>query len=98
MATTTQLRIGGSWLLEDVPPSDVFTPEKLTDEHRLMARTAQEFVDNELLPAVERLETKDWDLARSMIRRAADLGLFGIAVPEPSGRLHPHKASSLRVR
>ena len=66
MTITSQLRKGGSWLLEDTAPADVFTPEKLTDEHRLMAQTAQEFVDNELLPATERLETKDWDLARSL--------------------------------
>ena len=88
---------GGSWLLEDTSPSDVFTPEKLTDEHTLMAQTAQEFVDNELLPAVERLEAKDWDLARTMIRRAADLGLFGIGVPEQYGGLDLDKASSLVV-
>jgi alkylation response protein AidB-like acyl-CoA dehydrogenase len=97
MTTSTLLRKGGSWLLEDASPSEVFTPEKLTDEHRLMAQTAQEFVDNELLPAVERLETKDWDLARTMIRRAADLGLFGIAVPEQYGGLDLDKASSLVV-
>jgi alkylation response protein AidB-like acyl-CoA dehydrogenase len=90
-------RPGGSWLLEDTAPADVFTPEKLTDEHRLMAQTAQEFVDNELLPAVDRLEAKDWDLARSMMRRAADLGLFGIAVPEQYGGLDLDKASSLVV-
>ena len=97
MTTSTQLRKGGSWLLEDTPPSDVFTPEKLTDEQQLMAQTTQEFVDNELLPAVERLETKDWDLARSLVRRAADLGLFGIAVPEQYGGLDLDKASSLVV-
>ena len=52
MTTTTQTRKGGSWLLDETPASDVFTPEKLTDEHRLMAQTTQEFVDNELLPAI----------------------------------------------
>jgi alkylation response protein AidB-like acyl-CoA dehydrogenase len=97
MTTSADVRKGGSWLLEDTAPADVFTPEKLTDEHRLMAQTAQEFVDNELLPAVDRLEAKDWDLARSMIRRAADLGLFGIAVPEQYGGLDLDKASSLVV-
>ena len=97
MTTSTQLRKGGSWLLEDTPPSDIFTPEKLTDEQQLMAQTAQEFVDNELLPAIERLETKDWDLARTLVRRAADLGLFGIAVPEQYGGLDLDKASSLVV-
>src|SRR5688572_19352517 len=97
MTTSTQLRKGGSWLLEDTAPADVFTPEKLTDEHRLMAQTAQEFVDNEVLPATERLETKDWELARSLMRRAADLGLFGIAVPEEYGGLDLDKASSIVV-
>src|SRR5688572_21160071 len=97
MTTSTQLRKGGSWLLEEAAPGEVFTPEKLTDEHQMMAQTAQEFVDNELLPAVDRLEAKDWDLARSLMRRAADLGLFGIAVPEEYGGLDLDKASSLVV-
>ena len=97
MTTSTQIRKGGSWLLEDTAPDDVFTPEKLTDEHRLMAQTAQEFVDNEVLPVTDRLEAKDWELARSLIRRAADLGLFGIAVPEQYGGLDLDKASSLVV-
>ena len=97
MTTSTQIRKGGSWLLEETSPGDVFTPEKLTDEHQLMAQTAQEFVDNELLPAVDRLETKDWELARSLMRRAADIGLFGIAVPEEYGGLDLDKASSLVV-
>jgi alkylation response protein AidB-like acyl-CoA dehydrogenase len=97
MTTTTQVRKGGSWLLGETAPGEIFTPEKLTDEHQLMAQTAQEFVDNELLPAVDRLEAKDWDLARSLMRRAAELGLFGIAVPEEYGGLDLDKASSLVV-
>jgi alkylation response protein AidB-like acyl-CoA dehydrogenase len=97
MPTSTQVRKGASWLLDEMAPDEVFTPEKLTDEHRMMAQTAQEFVDNELLPAIDRLEAKDWELARSLIRRAADLGLFGIAVPEEYGGLDLDKASSLVV-
>ena len=49
MTTSTQLRKGGSWLLDETAPGDVFTPEKLTAEHQLMAQTAQEFVDHERL-------------------------------------------------
>jgi len=97
MTTSTQIRKGGAWLLEEGTPGEVFTPEKLTDEHKLMAQTAQEFVDHELLPVTERLEAKDWELARSLLRRAADLGLFGIAVPEQYGGLDLDKASSLVV-
>ena len=88
---------GGSWLLEETSPSDVFTPEKLSDEHRLMAQTTDEFVDGELLPALDRLEAKDWDLARALLRRAGDLGLLGIPVAEEYGGLDLDKASSLVV-
>jgi alkylation response protein AidB-like acyl-CoA dehydrogenase len=88
---------GGSWLLEDTPAADVFTPEKLTDEHRLMAKTTSEFVDTEVLPNLDRLEGKDWQLARSLVRRGGELGLLGIAVPEEYGGLDLDKASSLVV-
>jgi len=88
---------GGSWLLDETPASDVFTPEKLSEEHRLMARTTTEFVDNEVLPSLERLESKDWQLARALIRRGGELGLLSIAVPEEYGGLDLDKASSLAV-
>jgi alkylation response protein AidB-like acyl-CoA dehydrogenase len=95
--TTTQIRKGGSWLLEDTSPSEVFTPEKLTDEHRLMAQTTEEFVTGELLPAIDRLENKDWELARALLRRGGELGLLGISVPEEYGGLDLDKVSSLVV-
>src|SRR5215210_2484358 len=97
--TTTSTRIpkGAAWLLEETTPDEVFTPEKVTEEHKMMAHTAQQFVDNELLPATERMECKDWQLARSLMRRAAELGLFGIAVPEQYGGLDLDKAASLVV-
>ena len=80
MDTTTTR--GGAWLLEDVNEADVFSPEKLTDEHRLMAQTTDEFVDKEVLPSLSRLEAKDWELARTLVRRAGELGLLGVNVPE----------------
>ena len=49
------------------------------------------------MPSLERLEAKDWELARSLIRRSGELGLLGIAVPEEYGGLDLDKASSLAV-
>jgi alkylation response protein AidB-like acyl-CoA dehydrogenase len=95
--TTTSSRKGGSWLLEDAGANDVFTPEKLSDEHRLMAQTTTEFVDSEVLPVLDRLEQKDWALSRLLLRRCGELGLLGIAVPEAYGGLDLDKASSLAV-
>jgi alkylation response protein AidB-like acyl-CoA dehydrogenase len=96
-AATAAFRKGGSWLLDETPAADIFTPEKLTDEHRLMAQTTDEFVEGELLPALDRLEQKDWPLAKALLRRAGDLGLLGIPVAEEYGGLDLDKVSSLVV-
>jgi hypothetical protein len=72
MAVAANVRKGGSWLLEDTEPRSVFTPEKLSDEHRLMAQTVEEFVATEVMPNIDQLETKDWTLARTLVRRAGE--------------------------
>ena len=55
MATITQVvakRVkGGSFLIEERRPEDIFTPEDFTDEHRQIAKTAVEFTTNEVMPA-----------------------------------------------
>src|SRR5439155_4938516 len=97
MSVVTGARKGASWLLEETEPSSTFTPEKLSEEHRLMAQTVEEFVDNEVLPKIDQLETKDWNLARALVRRAGELGLLGISVPEEYGGLDLDKVSALVV-
>jgi alkylation response protein AidB-like acyl-CoA dehydrogenase len=88
---------GGAWLLEDAADGDVFTPEQVSDEHRLMAQTTDEFIDAEVLPNLDRLENKDWQLARQLIRRCGELGLLGIDAPEKYGGLDLDKTSSMIV-
>jgi alkylation response protein AidB-like acyl-CoA dehydrogenase len=88
---------GGSWLFEDNRSCPTFSPERLTDEHRLMAKTADEFVTAEVMPALDRLESKDWALCRGLVKRCGELGLLGVAAPEEYGGLDLDKASSLVV-
>ena len=95
--TIDKVRKGGSWVLEDTPSSELFTPEKMSDEHRLMAQTTDEFISGEVVPHLERLETKDWKLARTMVQRCGELGLLGINVPEAYGGLDLDKASAVVV-
>jgi len=100
MATTTAestILRGGEWLLHSSEPANVFTPEQLTDEHRLIARTAEAFVTNEVLSVLDKLEQKDWTLARQLVRRAADLGLLGVDVPEAYGGVGLDKVTSLLI-
>jgi alkylation response protein AidB-like acyl-CoA dehydrogenase len=78
---------GGSFLIEERTPEEIFTPEDFTDEHRMIAETTREFVDNEVRPATEELERKNWQLARELIRKAAELGLIGVNIPEEYGGL-----------
>jgi alkylation response protein AidB-like acyl-CoA dehydrogenase len=88
---------GGAWLLEEPEADSVLTPEQLSDEHRLIQQTADEFVTTEVLPAVERLEQKDWQLARALVRRSGELGLLGTDVPEAFGGVELDKAASIVV-
>ena len=97
MDTVGAIRKSGSWLLEGEGPSEVFTPEKLSDEHRLIAQTTDEFIDTEVLPNLDKLEAKDWALARTLIRRCGELGLLGTNVPEQYGGLDLDKVSSLVI-
>jgi alkylation response protein AidB-like acyl-CoA dehydrogenase len=99
MPTTTETEVlrGGEWLLQSSDAAGVFTPERLTEEHRLIGRTAQEFVDNEILPKLDRLEEKDWALARALVKQGAELGLLGVDVPEAYGGLGLDKVTSLVV-
>src|SRR2546430_1631362 len=98
MATTTAAILrGGEFLIHSTDAGDAFTPERLTEEHTLIGRTAQEFVDNEILPKLDQLEEKDWTLARALVKQGAELGLLGVDVPEAYGGLGLDKVTSLVV-
>jgi alkylation response protein AidB-like acyl-CoA dehydrogenase len=88
---------GGSWLLEPGDAATVFTPERVSDDLRLIAQTTREFAEKEVIPAIDRLEQKDWNLARSLLRRAGELGLIGVDAPEEYGGVGMNKAAALVV-
>ncbi len=96
MATDT-LTQGGSWLIDGTAADAVFTRERLNDEQRMIGQTAEAFIDKEVLPSLERLEQKDWALARSLGRRCGELGLLAADVPEAYGGLDLDKVSSVVV-
>ena len=95
--TSTSVQKGGSWLISETAAGPIFTPERLTDEHRLIRQTANQFVANEVMPNHDQLEQKDWDLARNLLRRCGELGLLGTDVPEAYGGVLLDKAASIVV-
>ncbi len=96
MTTTaiTTTRRGGAWLLDEIPPTESFTPERMTEEQRLIDQTTREFVVNEVVAQHDRLETKDWGLARHLLRRCGELGILGTEVPEEYGGIALDKVSA----
>jgi alkylation response protein AidB-like acyl-CoA dehydrogenase len=88
---------GGSFLIEDRPPEEIFTPEDVTDQHRLIRQAAREFAEREILPCAREIEEKKPGLLRELLRRAAEEGLCAIDLPQKYGGLELDKISSIIV-
>ncbi|THD67438.1 acyl-CoA dehydrogenase [Robertkochia marina] len=73
---------GGQFLVKETRAEDVFTPEDFTEEQKMMLESVREFVDREVWPHKEQFEKKDYALTEEIMRKAGELGLLGIAVPE----------------
>ncbi|HSE50166.1 MAG TPA: acyl-CoA dehydrogenase family protein [Terriglobales bacterium] len=85
---------GGSWLIEDRPLEDVFTPEDFTEEHRQIAATTEEFALKEIVPNIERIEHKEWAVTRELLKKASEIGIANVDVPEEYGGADMDKVSS----
>jgi alkylation response protein AidB-like acyl-CoA dehydrogenase len=88
---------GGAFLIEQSTPEEIFTPEDFTEEHRMIAETTRQFIDNEVVPRIDELEKHDWKLARELVKKAADLGLIGANIPEEYGGLGLDQTSGALV-
>ena len=88
MATTTSVgafRKGAAFLLEDTPAEEIFTRERLTEEHIAIERMVEEFWANEVEPNLPAIRQKKPGAALEILRKSAKLGLLGISVPEKFG-------------
>src|SRR5436309_1937871 len=88
---------GGNFLLAETEPDTVFTPEDLSSEQRLMAQTAEKFMEKEVLPNVDALEHQQDGLTPKIFRKAGGLGLLGMDVPTEYGGLGLNKATAVGV-
>jgi alkylation response protein AidB-like acyl-CoA dehydrogenase len=98
MATTSTAPVikvsGGSFLLEERRPDEVFTPEDFTEQHQLIGQTAEEFAVNEILPNAEKIEHKDFSVTRDLLKKAGELGLSSAEIPEAYGGLEMDKVTA----
>ena len=88
---------GGGFLLADIAPEDVFIPEQFGDEHLMIGRMAEGFIQQEVRPRLDQLESGDHAATRSLLRAAGKLGLLGADVPEAYGGLGLSKVATTLI-
>ena len=89
--------IGGSFIIKEYDPNEVFTPEDFTEEHKMMKDSVIEFVDREIVPKRQRFEKKDYKLTEEVMSKIGELGFLGVSVPEQYGGLGMGFVSTMLV-
>jgi len=85
MSENKELILGGGFLTEDTAAEDIITPEDFTDEHKMIAKTTEDFVLGEVVPKIDNLENHEFEHSVALLKKAGDLGLLGADVPEEYG-------------
>ncbi len=88
---------GGAFLITNPTPDQSFSPEDFTEEHRQIAQTTNDFAAREVLPRLASIESKDFTVIRDLFKKAADLGLTAVDIPEEYGGLEMDKITSAIV-
>ena len=88
---------GGGFLLERTRADDILIPEAFSEELKLFASSAEQFVERDIKPVFEELEALNYDLSVKAVRKAGEMGLLAIDVPEAHGGLDASKAASMLV-
>ena len=88
---------GGAFLIEEFSPGEIFTAEDLSQEHLAIARTVDEFWANEVEPHLEAIRQQKPGVALNVLRKAAELGLAAIPIPERFGGMEMDLASVMIV-
>ena len=96
-AATIKRVTGGSFLIEDLRPEDIFTLEDLSDVQKEIARTTVEFAEKQVQPQIPAIEEKNFEVTKGLLRRAGELGLMAIDVPEEYGGLAMDKVTSALI-
>jgi len=89
---------GGAFLLESPKLEEIFVPEEFTEEQRMFAKTAEDFVKNEVAPKSDEIEAKNDELQVQLFKKAGELGLLMTDIPEKYGGLGLDKISSMLVQ
>ena len=76
---------GGEFIIRDTEANDIFIPESWTEEQRMIAQMCEDFINTEVVPHLERIDSMEEGLMPSIMEKAGELGLLGLSVPEDLG-------------
>src|ERR1035437_5241454 len=101
MATTAQVNkhriTGGSFFLEEHKLDNVFTPEDFNEDQLMVAKLADDFANNEIVPEIEQIEHEEWAVTRELLKKASDAGLTNADVPAEYGGSEMDEVSSALI-
>ncbi|MDA0973794.1 MAG: acyl-CoA dehydrogenase family protein, partial [Bacteroidetes bacterium] len=90
MATTAEdikkIR-GGEFLIRDTRPEEIFIPEEFQEEHRMIEQSCRDFIEQEVLSHIVRIDAMEEGLMPSLLEKAGELGILAISIPESLGGL-----------
>ena len=76
---------GGEFIIRDTEPKDIFTPEEFTEEHKMIASMCEDFIHQEIIPHLDRIDSLEEGLMPSLLKKAGELGLLGLSIPQEYG-------------
>src|SRR4030042_2794295 len=88
---------GGEFLINTISPDDIFIPEDMNEEQKLFAKILEDFLRGELEPRIKELEAKTEGLMVELLKKSAEVGFFGVDIPEQFGGMGLDNVSSLIV-
>ncbi|PAE63943.1 acyl-CoA dehydrogenase [Bacillus licheniformis] len=95
--TKDHMKKGGAFLIEEVTADQMLTPEDFTDEHKMIAKTTEDYILGDVLPYIDEIEEHNFDHSVRLLKKAGELGLLGADVPEEYGGLGLDKISSALI-
>jgi butyryl-CoA dehydrogenase len=95
--TTVVAARGGAFLIEERRLEDVFTPEDVNEEQRMIARAAEDFMETEMVPRLPEILALEYGATRDLLRKAGEMGLLGVEIPSEYGGLGLDKVSGCLI-
>jgi alkylation response protein AidB-like acyl-CoA dehydrogenase len=86
---------GGEFLIKETKAMDIFTPEEFGEEQIMIGQMCEDFLAQEVIPVIERIDEAEEGLMPSLLEKAGEMGMLGISVPEELGGFNKNFVTSM---